>query len=182
VSVARRLADRFFGSGAPRDWTGTLSADENVIAHGELRGGGYLVATSLGLWLPGDSSDSSGPRRVGWHLISKATWANGELVVIEAHETGTAGEAVLLADRAPRRYVLETPGKLPETVHRRVTGSIRSRHHRELPGGGAWFVQRKVPGRDGILLQVRPDDGADRAAVSKIAAEVALRIRDAVVE
>jgi hypothetical protein len=63
-----------------------------------------------------------------------------------------------------------------------VTGSIRSRHHRELPGGGAWFVQRKVPGRDGILLQVRPDDGADRAAVSKIAAEVATRIRDAVVE
>ncbi len=178
MSWARRLADRFFGSGAPREWTGTLSADENVIAFGELRGGGHLVATSLGLWLP----DEDGPRRVGWHLISKATWGNGELVVIEAHETGTAGEAVLLADRAPRRYVLETPGKLPEIVHRRVTGSIRSRHHRELPGGGAWFVQRKVPGRDGILLQVRPDDGADQAAVSKIAAEVALRIRDAVVE
>lgn len=181
MSWTRRLADRFFGSGAPQGWPGVLAADENVLAVGELRGGGHLVATSLGLWLPGDD-DSSGPRLVGWHLISKASWGNGALVVIEAHETGTAGDAVLLADRAPRRYPLETPGKLPEIVHRRVTGSIRSRHHRELPGGGAWFVQRKVPGRDGILLQVRPDEGADHDAVSKIAAEVAMRIRDAVVE
>lgn len=178
MSWTKRLAERFFGSGAPQGWTGTLSSDENVIAVGELRGGGHVVATSLGLWLPGDD----GPRRVGWHLISKASWGNGELTVIEADETGTAGDAVLLADRAPRRYAFETPGKLPEIVHRRVTGSIKSRHHRDLPGGGAWFVQRKVPGRDGILLQVRPDEGADIDAVSKIAAEVALRIRDAVVE
>jgi hypothetical protein len=178
VSWTKRLADRFFGSGAPQGWTGTLDADENVLAAGELRGGGHLVATSLGLWVPGDDST----RRVGWHLISKATWANGQLTVIEAHETGAAGDAVLLADRPPRRYALETPGKLPEIVHRRVTGSIKSRHHRDLPGGGAWFVQRKVPGRDGVLLQVRPDEGTDIDAVSKIAAEVALRIRDAVVE
>lgn len=176
MSWTKRLADRFFGNGVPQGWQGTLAADENVIAVGELRGGGHLVATSLGLWLPSDD----GPRRVGWHLISKATWGNGELTVIEADETGTAGDAVLLADRAPRRYALETPGKLPEIVHKRVTGSIKSRHHRDLPGGGAWFVQRKVPGRNGILLQVRPDAGTDTDAVSKIAAEVALRIREAV--
>lgn len=178
MSWAKRLTDRFFGNGAPQGWTGTLSSDENVIAVGELRGGGHVVATSLGLWLPGDD----GPRRVGWHLISKATWGNGALVVIEADETGTAGDAVLIADRAPHRYAFDTSGKLPEIVHKRVTGSIRSRHHRELAGGGAWFVQRKVPGQDGILLQVRPDEGTDTDAVSKIAAEVALRIREAVVE
>jgi len=178
VSLTRRLAERFFGGGAPKNWAGTLDADENVLAVGELRGGGHVVATSLGLWLPSDD----GPRRVGWHLISKATWGNGALVVIEADETGTAGDAVLIVDRAPRRYAFETPGKLPEIVHKRVTGSIKSRHHRELAGGGAWFVQRKVPGRDGILLQVRPDEGTDVDAVSKIAAEVALRIREAVVE
>jgi hypothetical protein len=61
-------------------------------------------------------------------------------------------------------------------VHERVTGSIRSRHHRDLPGGGAWFVQRKVPGRDGTVLQVRPDPGADRDAVARLAAEVARRL------
>ena len=58
-------------------------------------------------------------------------------------------------------------------MHTRVEGSVRSRHHRELPGGGAWFVQRKVPGRDGTVLQVRPDAGTDRAVVVQVAADVA---------
>ena len=80
--------------------------------------------------------------------------------------------AVLLADRPPRRFRLVDPGKLPEAVHARVEGSIRSRHHRDLPGGGAWFVQRKVPGRDGTVLQVRPDPGTDPAVVAQLAADV----------
>jgi hypothetical protein len=58
-------------------------------------------------------------------------------------------------------------------VHERVTGSIKSRHHRDLPGGGAWFVQRKVAGRDGILLQVRPDPGTDDAALRQVITVVA---------
>jgi hypothetical protein len=66
---------------------------------------------------------------------------------------------------------------VPETVHRRVTGSIKTRHHRDLPGGGAWFVQRTVAGRDGILLQVRADPGTDAAAVRRVAGEVARRLR-----
>jgi hypothetical protein len=57
-------------------------------------------------------------------------------------------------------------------VHARVEGSIRSRHHRDLPGGGAWFVQRKVPGRDGTVLQARPDAGTDPALVAQVAADV----------
>jgi len=64
-------------------------------------------------------------------------------------------------------------------VHVRVNGSIRSRHRRDLPGGGAWFVQRKVPGRDGIVLQVRPDPGTDEDAVQRVATEVAAKIREA---
>lgn len=173
--LLRRLVDRFVGNGAPEGFPGTLDAEENVVASGELRGGGHLVATSLGLWVPA----GDGARRVGWHLLSKVTWDRGELVLIEAAETGTAGDAVLLEDLAPRRYVLDEPGKLPQVVHSRVTGSIRSRHHRDLPGGGAWFVQRKVPGRDGIALQVRPDPGTDPDAVNRVAAEVADRIREA---
>ncbi len=133
------------------------------------------MATSLGLWVPGED----GPRRVGWHLVSKVVWGNGALEVVEADETGTAGDAVLLADRRPVRFALERAGKLPDVVHARVNGSIRSRHRHELPGGGAWFVQRKVPGRDGVVLQVRPDPGTDEAAVRRVASEVAAKVRQA---
>jgi hypothetical protein len=175
VSVFRKLVDKIVGDGTPPDFTGTLEADESVASAAELRAGGHLVATSLGLWVPTDD----GPRRIGWHLLSKVTWSDGELVVIEADEVGEAGDAVLLKDRAPSRYALVDPGRLPQAVHRRVTGSIRSRHHRDLPGGGAWFVQRKVPGRDGIVLQVRADPGTDQDSVRAVAAEVAAKIREA---
>ncbi|MGH3761795.1 hypothetical protein [Actinophytocola sp.] len=166
---------RLFGGGVPEELAGELERDEHVVASSELRGGGYLFATSLGLWVP----EEDGPRRVGWHLVSKVTWGNGVLELIEARETGSAGDAVLLADERPARFVLERAGKLPDVVHVRVNGSIRSRHRRELPGGGAWFVQRKVPGRDGIVLQVRPDQGADTDAVRRVASEVAEKIRQA---
>lgn len=175
MSVFRRLVDKIVGDGTPPGFTGTLEADESVASVAELRTGGHLVATSLGLWVPTDD----GPRRIGWHLLSKVTWGDGELVVIEADEVAEAGDAVLLKDRAPSRYALVDPGKLPQAVHRRVTGSIRSRHHRDLPGGGAWFVQRKVPGRDGIVLQVRADPGTDQDSVRAVAAEVAAKIREA---
>jgi hypothetical protein len=81
--------------------------------------------------------------------------------------------AVLLADRPARRFRLVDAGRVPEAVHARVEGSIRSRHHRDLPGGGAWFVQRKVPGRDGTVLQVRPDAGTDPVVVAQVATDVA---------
>jgi len=58
-------------------------------------------------------------------------------------------------------------------VHARVEGSIRSRHHRDLPGGGAWFVQRKIAGRDGTVLQVRPDPGTEETVVRQVAGDVA---------
>ena len=62
------------------------------------------------------------------------------------------------------------------TSHRAATGSIKSRHHRDLPGGGAWFVQRAVAGRDGVVLQVRADPGTDADAVRRVAAGVALKL------
>lgn len=175
MSVFRKLLDRVVGDGTPIGFTGTLDKNESVLVSAVLRDGGHLVATSLGLWVPGDD----GPRRIGWHLLSKVTWGSGDLVVIEADEAEAAGTAAILTDQAPRRYALVEPGTLPKIVHQRVTGSIKSRHHRELPGGGAWFVQRKVPGRDGIQLQVRPDPGTDPAAVREVATEVAEKIREA---
>ncbi|WP_086825659.1 hypothetical protein [Allokutzneria sp. NRRL B-24872] len=173
----KRTVERLTGGAKlPAGFTETLETEENVVAIADVRSGGHLIASSHGLWLP---EDSGAHRRVGWHLISKAGWANGSLTVTEAEETGTAGEAVLLTDRAPRRYVLSESGKLPEAVHKRVTGSIRSTHRRDLPGGGAWFVQRKIPGRDGFVLQVRADPGTDMSLVEPIAVEVAEKLRQA---
>jgi hypothetical protein len=165
VSFLRRLLGR---EDVPAEVEGRLAADERVLAVAELGGGGHLVVTSRGLWLPSDD----GVRLVGWHLVSKASWQAGALTVIEAQETETIGGAVLLADLPPRRLRLVDPGRVPETVHARVEASIRSRHHRDLPGGGAWFVQRKVPGHDGVVLQARPDPGTDPAVVRQIVADV----------
>lgn len=147
-----------------------LERGERVLDRAALRPGGELVATTLGVWLPG-------PRRVGWHLVSKAVWDSGSLTVIEAEEVETVDGAVVLRDLPPVRLTLTDPGRLPDVVHKRVTGSIVSRHRRELPGGGAWFVQRRVPGVDGLVLQVRPDPGTDPDVVRDIAGAAATRLR-----
>jgi len=168
----RRVIERIAGPSVPEGFTGSLDATEHVLAVAEARTGGHLVASSFGLWLPDG-------RRIGWHVLSKASWSSGWLTLVEAEEVGRAGEAVLLRDRRPLRFGLIAPGALPDTVHRRVTGSIRSSQHQDLPGGGAWFVQRRVPGRDGVVLQVRADDGTDAGAVERVAAEVAAKLRAA---
>lgn len=170
ISWLKRLVDRIGGRELPEGSTVQLADREHVLAVGD-----RLVATSLGLWLP----DEGGSYRVGWHMISKATWNNNVLTVIETRETGHAGEAVLLEDLPPRRFTLSRPGKVPQTVHERVTGSIKSSHYREVSGGGARLVQRKVPGQDGIALQVRADPGTDEDAVRTLAANVAAEIQRA---
>ncbi|HEX5113601.1 MAG TPA: hypothetical protein VFW65_00220 [Pseudonocardiaceae bacterium] len=168
----RRFLDRLSDRDVPADFAGELTSDERVLGVAELAGGGHVVATSRGLWLP----DGDRARLVGWHLISKATWAQGALTVVEADETGAVGGAVLLADRPACRLRLQRAGRVPEVVHARVTGSIKSSHHRELPGGGAWVVQRSVAGQDGFVLQVRSDPGTDQDAVRTLAANVAAQV------
>lgn len=146
-----------------------LDPDEHVIASAAVTGGGHVVATSLGLWM-------EGPRRIGWHQVSKATWGNGAIALVEARVVDDLGGAVVIEDLPVVRLRLAEPGRVPHAVHERVEASIRSRHHRELPGGGAWFVQRKVPGRDGVVLQVRPDPGTDLAAARQVAADAAAKL------
>jgi hypothetical protein len=153
----------------PTGFAGKLDADERVLATASVAGGGHLVVTSVGMWLP----TPDGVRRLGWHLVSKATWQSGTLSVVEAQEQEELGGVVLLADLSPQRLRLTDPGRVPEVVHARVEGSIKSRHRRDLPGGGAWFVQRKISGRDGTVLQVRPDPGTDEAVVRQVAGDVA---------
>ncbi len=172
LATLRAALRRLLGDGLPEGFAGRLAADERVLAVARTDEGAHLVVTSWGLWLP----DAAGPRRVGWHLVSRAVWRNGVLAVVEAREVSEVGEgpgAVLLADRPARRFRLADAARVPEAVHARVEASIRSRHHRDLPGGGAWFVQRRVAGRDGTVLQVRPDPGTDPAVVAQVAADVA---------
>lgn len=160
---------RLFGDQLPDGFPGTLAPAENALSVAEVGYGGHLVLTELGLWLPEG-------RRVGWHLITKARWDDGILTIIEAEETGTAGAVVVLADREPVHFALPRPGKLPQMLRSRVDSSIRGRHRQEVPGGGVWFVERKIPGRDGTVLQARPDPGVDPDAVAAVAREAAERL------
>ncbi|MGH3438264.1 MAG: hypothetical protein ACRDRN_17580 [Sciscionella sp.] len=154
--------------GLPEGFSERLASEEQPLA-----AAGELLATSRGLWVPVGGCH----RRIGWHLISKAVWRDGVLTVVEARETGTVAGVVLLRDLPPQRWPLAEPGKLPEAVRRRVTESVRSSHHRELPGGGAWVVQRKVPGVGGVTLQVRAEPGTEARAVSVLAEQVADGVR-----
>ena len=163
---------RLLGDRTPADFAGSLAPGEDVVDSAPVEGGGHLVVTPLGLWTP----DGDGARRVGWHLIGKATWVDGVFTLTESAETGTAGSAVVLADLPPVRFRLPAPGKVPHHVRLRVDSSVRSRHRQEIGSGGAWFVQRKVPGRDGSVLQVRPDPGTDVTLVEAIAEQVAAKL------
>jgi hypothetical protein len=163
---------RLLGDRTPEDFPGSLAPGEDVVDSAPVEGGGHLVVTPLGLWIP----DGDAARRVGWHLVGKATWADGVFTLTESSETGTAGSAVVLADLPPVRFRLPAPGKVPHHVRLRVDGSVRSRHRQEIGSGGAWFVQRKVPGRDGSVLQVRPDPGTDVTLVATIAEQVAAKL------
>lgn len=164
---------RLFGLETPPEgFAGTLGPDERVLASATLaQDGGVVVLTQLGVWLPEG-------RRIGWHLVSKAGWSNGTLSLVEADEAGILDGAVLLADRPETRLVLAEPGRVPELVHRRVTGSIRARERVELPVGGAWVLRRAVPGEDGSALQVRPDPGTDVEVLRAVLPTVAATLRE----
>ena len=168
MSFLRRL----LGDRTPADFAGSLDPGEDVVDSAPVEGGGYLVVTQLGLWVPA----GGGARRVGWHLVAKATWADGVFTLTESAEVGEAGAAVVLADLPPERFRLAAPGKVPREAYQRVEGSIRSRHRQEIGTGGAWFVQRKVPGRNGSVLQVRPDPGTDAELVAAIAEQAAAKL------
>ncbi|MDQ0376287.1 hypothetical protein [Amycolatopsis thermophila] len=167
-----RWLRRLLGDPLPEGFPGRFEAPENALAAAPVAGGGHVVVTELGLWVPAGGA----ARRIGWHLVSKAAWGDGVLTVTEAEETGTAGAAVLLREREPVRFELTEPGKVPWLVRRHVDGSIRGRHRTELTGGGVWFVQRKLPGQDGVVLQARPDPGVDAEVVAAIAREAAERL------
>ncbi len=145
-----------------------LEPGERVLAAAALPDGEMLAATRFGLW----HVDDRGPIRMPWDLVSKATFADRTLrvVVAEVADTWVDGTIVLI-DRAAREFALPTKNVLTDVVHARVRGSVVRSAHIDAPAG-AWVVLRKVAGRDGLTVQVRPDAGTD-PAIQGFAAAVA---------
>jgi hypothetical protein len=154
----------------PAEVLAPLDPDERVVAWATAAGGGAVLATPLGLWLPG------AVERIGWHLVDKATWRDGVLTVVAARDTGGG----VLDELPPRSVRLAVPRDLPQAVRDRVERTIASTRHYRLPsGGGVRVVGRRVPGQDGVSWQQVFDRGVDRddPAVRTAAAEVVAQSR-----
>ena len=136
-----------------------LADDERVVAFAGAAGDAVVVVTNLGLWLPG----VSGPTRLGWHEIHKATWSGRALQVVPAYEVAAHGTYVEMADGDPLTVTLLDPDKVPEQVRVRVGKSVAYTSHHPVPGGGVRVVARRVPGRDGLRWTVRYDPGTEPA-------------------
>lgn len=143
-----------------------LSPGERVLAWAAASGGA-VVATNLGLFLPGFAD------RLGWHEIHKATWSGEDLSVVPATVVAMHDGYDEMADRPASVYRLPDPGDLPDEVRARVIRSVAYSTHHRLPGGGVRVVARRVPGVDGLRWAVRYDLGTPRdetAAASLVAA------------
>jgi hypothetical protein len=145
----------------PAEATARLDRDERVVSWAPAAGG-VVVATPLGLWLPGV------PDRLPWHLIDKATWRAPVLTLVSAVDPGDGA----LVEQPPRSVRLEQPRDIPETVRVRIERAIAFTRHHPLPGAegseatgvrrGVRVVGRRVPGVDGVSWQVVFDAGVDR--------------------
>ncbi|MEU8054361.1 hypothetical protein [Micromonospora haikouensis] len=143
--------------------SGSGSGSGEAAAAGEAGGPGVgvLVATNLGLWLPGRDA------RLGWHDVLKAVWSGRELTVTPAERLAERAGYVLVADGPAETYLLLEPGELPHQVRARVTRSVAYTQHHPVPGGAGRIAARRVPGADGLTWTVRYDPGtpADDEAV-----------------
>ncbi len=132
---------------------------------------GQLLAVSrFGLWMIVDHA----AERWDWHLISKARLADRVLAVTVADEVARwPGGTVVLMDRPEVRLRPQRPSRLTDAVHDRVRRSVAASRHVAWPGAGGWVVLRRVPGRDGLMVQVRIDPDADPGAAGFAAAVMA---------
>jgi len=146
----------FGGRGrVPPELRPPLDRDERVLGWAATAEGGAVVATSLGLFLPGWDG------RLGWHEIHKAAWAGRALTVIPAAVVEEREGYRVTADQPPVSASLLEPGDVPQLVRTRVTRSVSFSSHHPVPGGGVRVVARRVPGVDGLSWAVRYDEGTD---------------------
>ncbi|MEU8296961.1 hypothetical protein AB0C04_06715 [Micromonospora sp. NPDC048909] len=134
-----------------------LAPDERVLAWaaaGNGEGDGVLVASNLGLWLPGRG------HRLGWHDLLKAVWSGRELTVTPAERVAERDGYLVVADGPAETYLLLDPGDLPHQVRARVTRSVAYTQHHSMPGGAGRIAARRVSGVDGLTWTVRYDPGS----------------------
>jgi hypothetical protein len=142
----------------PPEAVARLEPDERVVSWAPAPGGA-VVATPLGLWLPGV------PDRLPWHLIDKVIWRSNTLTLIPAVDSGGG----VLVEQPPRSVRLEQPRDIPQNVRARIEKAIAFTRHHPLPGAegagvrrGVRVVGRRVPGQDGVSWQLVFDPGVDR--------------------
>lgn len=135
----------------PAEALSRLDRDERVVSWATTADGDAVVATPLGLWLPGEE-------RIGWHLVDKATWRDGVLMIVAAVDSGGG----VLDELPPRSVRVAVPRDLPQTVRVRVERTITVTRRYALAGGGVRVVGRRVPGRDGVSWQLVFDPAVDR--------------------
>jgi hypothetical protein len=141
----------------PADVRAKLDRDERVVAIAStVDADTGVVVTTRGLWLPGRE-------RLGWHEIHKASWAGSRLTVIPAVAVSEADGYLVMVDDAPVVVALTDADDVPTQVRDRVTKSVAYTSHHPLPGGGVRVVGRRVPGVNGVVWNVRYDEGTDTA-------------------
>jgi hypothetical protein len=153
----------------PAEVVAGLPADERVVSWADTDSGDVVLASPAGLWWP--SSDSR-PRLIGWHRVTKATWQDGRLGVVEADVV----DDLLLVDRAALSVSLRVPRDLPPVVRKRVEQNVVRSQLVSFPGGTARCVARRIPGQDGLRWWARLEDAtADTAQVrSAVTARLAV--------
>jgi hypothetical protein len=134
--------------------TARLDREERVLAWGRTTDNDVVVATQRGLWVPGG-------RRIGWHEIDKAAWAEDALTVTCGRVTDDDPDFV--EDQPRQTWTLEETGTIPNVVRIRVNRSVAVTEHHDLhPTGGVRIVARRVSGQDGLSWFAHCDPGTDR--------------------
>lgn len=130
-----------------------LAGEQRILAWAESEGGGYLVATPVGLWWP--PVRGGDPELLPWWRIDKAVWQEGRLTVTVAD-----ADEHLLTDRPPQTANLGiAPNPLPSIVRKRIESSIRRTERVNLPAGSVRVVARTVAGQDGLTWRARLEPG-----------------------
>jgi hypothetical protein len=150
-----------WGPKIPPALTRVLGPEEHLTGIAPTQDGRLLAVSRFGLWLV----DGERAERWDWHLISRARLADRVLHLTVADEIDHwPDDTAVLTDRPEVQLRPERLTRLTDAVHGRVRRSVAASRHLSWPGGGGWVVLRRVPGRDGLVVQVRLDPGADPAA------------------
>ena len=132
----------------PAEVRASVVESERVLSWAPVPPAGFAIATDVALYLPVPHL-----LRLSWDLISKATFSEAAVLVVE-------GRAEPAARDRSWRVALADPGTLPTVVYERVSSSVVVSERVALRGDlGARFVARRA-GKD-LRWTVTFDAGLD---------------------